>query len=259
MEEAFGMGLFAPHIVAAGLLAVFVIAFSKGAFGGGLAVVGIPILALVMDPVDAALVLAPLLFAMDLVTLRVYPPRTWSVPDAVWIASGVVCGMLVGAWLFAGLPREVTGALIGAALLLFSLRQLVLRPRPGTPLGVSPWRGFVWGSVGGLTTFLANSGQPPVAIYLTRRSLPKTIYAGTMSAVFTLANFTRLPLMAGLAFARPSLLLYSAVLLPAIPFGTWAGKALHDRIDRDRLFFLVYVLILLAGLKVLGSSLGLIP
>ena len=80
-----------------------------------------------------------------------------------------------------------------------------------------------------------------------------------MSAVFTLANFTRLPLMAGLAFARPSLLLYSAVLLPAIPFGTWAGKALHDRIDRDRLFFLVYVLILLAGLKVLGSSLGLIP
>ncbi|WP_164738391.1 sulfite exporter TauE/SafE family protein [Aquabacter cavernae] len=253
------MSAFAPQIVLAGLVAVFIIAFSKGAFGGGLAVVGIPILALVMDPVDAALVLAPLLFVMDLVTLRVFPPRTWSMPDVRWIAAGLFCGMLVGAYAFSDLPRDVAGGLIGAAILAFAVRQLFFRPAPGTPLGVSFWRAFVWGGVGGLTTFLANAGQPPVAVYLTRRQLPKTIYAGTMSAVFTLANATRIPLVAGLILARPSLMLYSAALLPAIPLGAYVGKVMHDRIDRDRLFRIVYVLIMLAGAKVLGSSLGLVP
>lgn len=254
-----GMSAFAPQIVVAGLLAVFVIAFSKGAFGGGLAVVGIPILALVMDPVDAAILLAPLLLVMDVFTLRVFPPRTWSMPDVPWIAAGLFCGMVLGAYAFSDLPRDLSGMLIGAALLAFAIRQIFFRPPPPSPIGVSGWRAFLWGGVGGLSTFLANAGQPPVAVYLTRRSLTKTVYAGTMSAVFTLANATRLPLMAGLILARPGLMLYSAALLPAIPLGAYAGKMLHDRIDRDRLFRLVYVLILVAGAKVLGTSLGLLP
>ncbi|MEW6257342.1 MAG: sulfite exporter TauE/SafE family protein [Pseudomonadota bacterium] len=253
------MSALAPDIVGAGLLAVFVIAFSKGAFGGGLAVVGIPILSLVMDPVDAAVVLAPLLLVMDLFTLHVFPPRTWSLPDVSWIATGLIFGMVLGAYAFSDLPRETSGALIGAALLAFALRQIFFPPAPAPPIGVSGWRAFLWGGVGGLTTFLANVGQPPVAVYLTRRSLSKTVYAGTMSAIFTLANATRLPLMAGLILARPSLMLYSAALLPAIPLGAYAGKRLHDRIDRARLFRIVYLLILLAGFKVLGTSLGLLP
>lgn len=253
------MSLIAPQIVLAGLVAVFLIAFSKGAFGGGLAVVGIPILALVMDPVDAAVVLAPLLLVMDLFTLRVFPPRTWSMPDVGWIAAGLFFGMVAGAYTFSDLPRDVSGALIGAALFLFAVRQLFFPPVPAPPIGVSGWRAFLWGGVGGLTTFLANAGQPPVAVYLTRRSLTKTVYAGTMSAVFTLANATRLPLMAGLILARPGLMLYSAALLPAIPLGAYAGKRLHDRIDRALLFRIVYALILVAGIKVLGTSLGLLP
>ncbi|MEP9379553.1 sulfite exporter TauE/SafE family protein [Aquabacter sp. CN5-332] len=250
---------FAPQIVVAGLVAVFLIAFCKGAFGGGLAVVGIPVLALVMDPVDAAVVLAPLLPLMDIATLKVFPPRTWSIPDVTWVAGGVFSGMIAGALLFAGLPRDVTGALIGAAILIFALRYLIVRSQPGPPLGVSPPRGFFWGTLGGFATFLANAGQPPVAIYLMRRQLTKTTYAGTMSAIFMIANITRLPLLAGLAFARPHLLLYSAALVPVIPVGAYLGKLLHDRLDRERLFSFVYLMLVIAGAKLLGSSLGLIP
>ena len=35
------------------LAGVFVIAFMKGSFGGGFAIIGIPLLALVMDPLTA--------------------------------------------------------------------------------------------------------------------------------------------------------------------------------------------------------------
>jgi uncharacterized membrane protein YfcA len=43
----------------------FCIAFMKGAFGGGLATIGIPLLSLVMPPLEAGALLAPLLVVMD--------------------------------------------------------------------------------------------------------------------------------------------------------------------------------------------------
>lgn len=48
---------------------VFLICFMKGAFGGGFAIVGIPLLSVVMDPVTAGGLLAPLFVAMDLFAL----------------------------------------------------------------------------------------------------------------------------------------------------------------------------------------------
>jgi uncharacterized membrane protein YfcA len=250
MEFGFGA-------VAIGLLATFVIAFSKGAFGGGLAVVGIPLLTFVMSPVDAAFVLGPLLPAMDLATLRVYPPRTWSLPDVVWIVAGMLCGMGIGVLVFASVPETTLRGLIGAAVLLYALRQVLARPpQPGAPVAVSPPRAFGWGVVGGITTFVANAGNPPIAVYLLRRGLTKTVFAGTLSAVFTITNLARLPMLGFIAEGRLPLLGYAALLLPAIPAGVWAGKMLHDRLDRERLFTVVYALLAIAGAKLAAEGLG---
>jgi len=58
------------------LAGVFLICFMKGAFGGGFAIVGIPLLSVVMDPVTAGGLLAPLFVAMDLFSLRYWKPST---------------------------------------------------------------------------------------------------------------------------------------------------------------------------------------
>ena len=50
---------------------VFIIAFMKGAFGGDFAAVGIPLLSLIMDPLNAGALPAPLFVGMDLVALLV--------------------------------------------------------------------------------------------------------------------------------------------------------------------------------------------
>ena len=68
------------HVLAAGM-ATLLIALVKGAFGGGFGLVGIPLLSLVMDPISAGAIIAPLFIPMDLVALRYFPPRTWSKPD----------------------------------------------------------------------------------------------------------------------------------------------------------------------------------
>ena len=63
------------------LAGVFVIAFMKGSFSGGFAISGIPLLALVMDPLTAGALLAPLFVAMVVFALRYWKPATWSKPD----------------------------------------------------------------------------------------------------------------------------------------------------------------------------------
>ena len=77
----------APELTAVTILVafagVFLICFMKGAFGGGFSIVGIPLLSIVMDPVTAGGLLAPLLVAMDLFALRYWKPSTWSKPDLV--------------------------------------------------------------------------------------------------------------------------------------------------------------------------------
>ena len=60
---------------------VFLICFMKGAFGGGFSIIGIPLLSIVMDPVTAGGLLAPLFIAMDLFALRYWKPSTWSKPE----------------------------------------------------------------------------------------------------------------------------------------------------------------------------------
>src|SRR5262249_55472697 len=79
---------------------VFLICFMKGAFGGGFSIVGIPLLSIVMDPVTAGGLLAPLFIAMDLFALRYWKPSTWSKPDLVLLLPGLVIGIGLGYLVF---------------------------------------------------------------------------------------------------------------------------------------------------------------
>ncbi|MBR8657797.1 TSUP family transporter [Achromobacter sp. Marseille-Q0513] len=107
------------QVVAVALLAVGVIGFMKGAFGGGFAIIGIPLLALVMDPIAAGSLLAPLFVAMDVFALRYWRPRTWSRPDLLWLLPGLLAGGFAGAFLLppghrpaGGIPLAPTAPLL---------------------------------------------------------------------------------------------------------------------------------------------------
>ena len=48
-------------------------------------------------------------------------------------------------------------------------------------------------------------------------------------------------------------------MIPAIPLGTYCGRKLHDRLDRERLFFCVYVMLLLVGAKLIYDGVRMWP
>jgi uncharacterized membrane protein YfcA len=238
-----------------GLPAVFVIGLGKGAFGGGLAIIGIPLLALVTDPVDAAIIVAIVASTTDIFALQAFPMRTWSWPDIVWIAPGMVVGIALGAVFFVLVDPRILVLGIALVTLSFAARYFLrerLQPRGNAP--VSPLKALVFGGIGGFTTFISHAAAPPISVYLLPRGLPKSMFAGTLVALLTFSNVFKIVPYLWFGIQRPEALWQALPLLPAVPLGVWVGKLMHDRLDADRLYFWCYLLVGAAGLKLLFDS-----
>lgn len=244
-----------PLFYLVGFPAIFLIALSKGAFGGGLALVGVPMLALVMSPIEAAMVVMPLITVMDLFALRSFGPKSWSKPDLAWLVPGLLIGIAAGYAFFEFVDPPLVSLAIGAVTLAFAA-DFFLRRRPVSAGGhpVSKPFALLAGWASGFTSFIAHAGGPPANMYLLYRGLDKSVYAGTNLAMFMVGNFLKLIPYGILIWAKPWTLAASALLIPAVPIGIWAGKWLHDRLERRRLFFWCYVLLSVAAAKLLYDA-----
>lgn len=228
-------------------------AFMKGAFGGGLAVLGIPLLSLVMPPLEAGALLAPLLVVMDVFSLRYWSAQTWSKPDLIILLPAMVAGVGLGAWLVSLLSAGWITLIIALTSLGFSVMYLTGGVRTGIE---SPsWRmGFAAGCASGSATMIANAGGPPLAMYLLSRNLSKTLYTGTASIVAASGNILKLPPWLMIAHLDWT---YALNILLAIPFiygGVFLGFRLNQRLDQKRLFTICHILLILLALKMLGSA-----
>jgi uncharacterized membrane protein YfcA len=232
---------------------VFLICFMKGAFGGGFSIVGIPLLSCVMDPVTAGGLLAPLFIAMDLFALRYWKPSTWSKPDLVLLLPGLVIGIALGYLLFRVLDHRAVAIVMAVVTLSFvgiwlvSDPKVVIRPR-SSPKAVAA------GLASGVTTMVAHSGGPPLAMYLLPLGLSKEVYAGTTSLFFTVGNAIKA--VPWLLLVRPAgnVWIVMAACLFAIPSGVWLGWRLHGKLDQRQIYRACHGLLAVTALKLLWDG-----
>ena len=101
-----------PVFYAVAFATIFIISFFKGGFGGGFATLGIPFLAFVMPPLDAAIMMAPLVAFMDVFTLNSFRRATWSLPDLKVLLPALLIGLGIGFVAYSPLGRGfLTGAI----------------------------------------------------------------------------------------------------------------------------------------------------
>ena len=232
---------------------VFLICFMKGAFGGGFAIVGIPLLSLVMDPITAGGLLAPLFVAMDLFSLRYWKPSTWSKPDLRLLVPGLVVGIGLGYLLFRVLDHRAIAIVMAVVTLLF----VGLWFKAGGEVRVKPRsspKALAAGLTSGITTMVAHSGGPPLAIYLLPLGLSKQMYAGTTSLFFTVGNLLKAVPWLLLAKTSGNVLTLMLVSLLAVPSGVWLGWRLHARLDQRQMYRACYGLLVVTALKLLWDG-----
>ncbi len=101
--------------------AVILVGFSKGGMGEALALMGVPLLSLVVPPVQAAALLLPILIAMDM-GLALGLAAQWRPQDLLILLPGALAGIAIGWATAAVVPRDALRLIIGLIAVLFALR-----------------------------------------------------------------------------------------------------------------------------------------
>jgi uncharacterized membrane protein YfcA len=246
-----------PWFYAVAVPAVLLYGISKGGFGGGLGVIAVPLMALVISPVQAAAILLPVLCAMDIVALWKFRGMwIWSELRVLLPAS--LLGILFGTLMFGYMSASVVRLIVGVVAVSFTMHFWISRRRSGNKdLAVFPqYYGIFGGIVAGFTSFVAHSGGPPINMYLLRRPLNRTDFAATTVVFFAVANYVKLVPYAWLGQFDTDNLATSAALVILAPIGVLIGAWMHARVT-DRLFFaFVYVLLFIVGLKLVYDGLA---
>jgi uncharacterized membrane protein YfcA len=239
-----------PWFYAVAIPAVILYGISKGGFGGGLGAASVPMMALVISPVQAAAILLPILCVMDIVALWKFRGK-WILPELKILLPASLLGIIVGTLLFEHMSAAVVRLIIGTVAIAFTVHYWINKRRArGTELKDYPQSyGLAAGSVAGFTSFVAHSGGPPISMYLLRRSLDRTGFAATSIVFFAVVNYVKLIPYGWLGQLDADNLATSAALVILAPIGVLIGAWLHSRVSDKFFFAFVYVLLFIVGLK----------
>lgn len=234
-------------------LAALLVGLSKG----GLPTVGmlaVPVMSLVMSPVKAAVMLLPIFVISDMVSVWLYR-KDFSLPNLKILVPASLGGVLLG-WLTASITSDsAVKLLIGLMGIGFCL-NIWLRKTPQATQGVSVKKGVFWGLVTGFTSFICHAGAPPFQIYMLPQRLPKVVFAGTATILFTIVNLAKVMPYQQLNPYSQADLLQAAWLVPAALSGTVVGAYLTRRLADKWFFSIVQIGLFAISIKLIADALG---
>jgi len=242
-----------PWFYAAAVPAVLIVGLSKGGFAGGLGILGVPLMALTVSPLQAAGIMLPILCAMDLIGIWAYR-RSFDRTNLLILLPGAAFGIFLG-WLTADYADEAfVLILVGGIAVAFALDRWIGRRENQSPRPRNRTKGSLWGAVGGFTSFVAHAGGPPFQVYMLPQKLDKRLYVGTSVFFFWLVNLMKLPPYAALGQLKFGNLETALVLLPLAPIGMLLGIRLLHIIPEKPFYRIAYVLVFLVGCKLLWDG-----
>lgn len=234
--------------------ALLIVGIAKGGLGGGIGILGVPLMALAIDPVKAAAIMLPILMLMDAFALRQWWGR-WDRAHLIVVLPGAVAGIVLGFFTFRYLSEDHIRILIGVIAVGFVANHFagLLRGRSAPTGRLPPQRvaGTFWGAVAGFTSFGVHAGGPPINVYLLRRGLDKSAFQATCVAAFAIINWVKVPPYLWLDQFRVDTLATALVLTPLAPLGIWLGAWLHHRVDETLFFRFVYASLLIVGTRLI--------
>jgi len=240
--------------------AVILVGLSKGGLGGALALMGVPLLALVMSPVKAAAIMLPILIVMDMAGLWVWR-RHNDMPTLKTMLPGGVIGVGIG-WLTASFVTDAWIRLIvGAIAIVFVTSYILDRYRarksgPPDPAPQNPVKATIWGTISGFTSFVSHAGGPPYQIYTLPLRLSPKNYTGTSTRYFAVINALKFVSYFSLGQFDSSVLWASAVLLPLAIAATFSGAWLVKRMKPAIFYPLMYTMVTLTAIKLVADGLN---
>lgn len=231
----------------------FLTGISKTAIGG-IGMVNAALLASVLPAKESTGVMLILLITGDLFAIGVYKKHVeWKVlKKLIW---PVIAGVCAGAYFLSHSTNESLKKTIGWIVLLLvafypvsqrmQKRDIDISTRFPKALGAS------LGSMAGFMSMVANSGGPPMSIYLLLRKNSVMNFLGNTAWFFFIINVFKLPFTLALGLLDFDSFHYIFPALPAVPIGAVIGRKLVSRINQDLFQKITLITAALAGLNLI--------
>lgn len=225
---------------------------SKSGFGAGFGSLAVPMMALAVTVPQAAAILMPVLFLMDILGMAAFR-KDFDLKLLKFLVPFGMLGIVVGALLFKMLDSHTVAALVGVFTLLFLAQRLMFPPRPDSA-PPPRWVGALLTATSGFTSFVAHAGGPPINAYVIPLRLSPVRFTATMAFFFFVVNLCKWVPYYWLGLLDLRNMATSLVLLPIAPIGVWIGVHWARRISPVLFYRLLYVGMLLTGLKLVWDG-----
>lgn len=230
-------------------------ATTQGLTGFGFSVVAVPLLLTTVDG-PTTIVVSLLLSLVLTATLLRRGDLAFARSAAPMFASGIAGAVLGGAalpWLDGPWLRPLVGFLaFGSALMVLVGRfrkQREDRPRSGAGM-------WIGGFVSGVMNSLASLSGPAAALTTLREGWPPERMRRTLLAYSFFVNAVALCALAPSGLVTQKRIVLSAMLLPAVAVGRWAGTAGARKIPARHVPAIMLTLVLLAGMLSVGEGIA---
>jgi len=229
------------------VLAAFVAAFVRGLAGFGLAILLVPLIALVIRPGEAVVVSNMLGLLIGLVGAR----KVWNVGEQ---SAGVIGGLAMlmtpfGLVALFATPPPVARVVI-AAVAIAAFVMVLLPAKPGHAPG--KLETGLTGAAAGLLTGFAGMPGPPVVPYYLRRPIPREVARASMLTVFLLTSTASTAAALALRLASWRDAVFALVLFVPVLIGNHLGSLAFGKVsDRTWRSFVGFLLALSGVIAVL--------
>ncbi|MDG3086207.1 sulfite exporter TauE/SafE family protein [Vibrio hannami] len=235
--------------------AVLIYGIGKGGLGGALGIIAVPLMALTTSPIEAAAILLPLLFFMDIIAIW-HHAKNCDYQQLMVMLPPAVVGIAIAGYFLSVTPEYGLEILIGVLSILFSL-QYVLSNKPKKAPGKR--QGYFWSLLSGFSSTTIHAGGGPISIYLLPQGLGKMQVIGTMAVLFGSMNFFKLIPYIWLGKMNITNLSTSLALFPVAPVGVMLGVWMLNRVSQKKLYQLCYFFLFISGIKLLWDGVQEMP
>ncbi|KZM50628.1 sulfite exporter TauE/SafE family protein [Labrenzia sp. OB1] len=237
-----------PWFYAAAIPSVFLVGLSKGGFGGTFAMLGVPVMALVVSPLQAAGIMLPILIVMDAIALLAYKGRAdWK--SLIILFPAALVGIGAGWAAAAYVNDSFVTLLVGVISIAFVADYVFVRRKETTAPGHNVPKGTFWGAVAGFTSFISHTGGPPFQMYMLPLRLAPMLFAGTAVIFFATINAIKLVPYFLLGQFDSTNLTTSVTLFPVALIATLAGVRLVRIVKAETFYGIIYVFMAVIGVK----------
>jgi uncharacterized membrane protein YfcA len=242
-----------PTIIIIIILAVLAGGLVKGTLGFGMPMVALPIIAFIIPPTTAMILLCAPIFLTNFLQIKFR--QGVSSYRFLPMFLCLIIGLIIGARLILEIDVKTITQIIAVSIIFAALVNCfgikIKNINKNHENTITSLIGFGSGILGGLSTFYG----PPMLAYLVAVDLPKEKFVRTVSTMYFIGSFPLYGSLIYYGFATKEDLIFSLILIIPAFIAQQVGTKIRDKFNQKQFRICILITLIILGFSLLIKTL----